>query len=122
MTANVYWNAKANKFIVHALSHEDMSTLHDVYQQLDTEANTKKAFYVLQFLWRDIVSNVDIIGPYYTSRDSLEHKFIMSCVMETIHLFYMFDFDTVLLICVGASANLILSLQWRKWCVFNTRK
>ena len=41
VTANVYWNAKANKFIGHALSHEDMSTLHDVYQQLDTESKTK---------------------------------------------------------------------------------
>ena len=32
----------------------------------------------------------------------------MSCVMETMHLFYIFDFDTVLLICDGASANLKL--------------
>ena len=108
VTANVYWNAKANKFMGHTLSHEDISTLHDVYQQLDTESKTKKASYVLQFLWRDIVSNVDIIGPYYTSEDGLDHKFIMSCVMETMHLFYIFDLDTVLLICDGASANLKL--------------
>ena len=60
---------------------------------------------MLQFLWRDIVSNVDIIGPYY-SEDGLDHKFIMPCVMETMHLFYVFGFDTVLLICDGASANL----------------
>ena len=32
-----------SSFIGHALSHEDMPTLHDVYQQLETEAKTKKA-------------------------------------------------------------------------------
>ena len=108
MTANIYWNAKSNKFIGHALTHDDMAGLHDIYQELNEDTKTKKASYILQFLWRDVVTNVDIIGPYYTSQEGLDHKFMMSCVMETMHLFYMYDFQVVLLICDGASANLKL--------------
>ena len=108
VTANIYWNAKSNKFIGHALTHDDMASLHDIYQELSEDEKTKKASYILQFLWRDIVTNVDIIGPYYTSQECFDHKFIMSCVMENLHLFYMYDFHVVLLICDGASANLKL--------------
>ena len=108
VTANIYWNSKSNKFIGHALTHDDMSSLHDIYQELSEDDKTKKASYILQFLWRDVVANVDIIGPYYTSQEGLDHKFIMSCVMETMHLFYLYDFQIVLLICDGASANLKL--------------
>ena len=108
MTANIYWNAKSNKFIGHALTHDDMAGLHDIYQELNEDTKTKKASYILQFLWRDVVTNVDIIGPYYTSQEGLDHKFMMSCVMETMHLFYMYNFQVVLLICDGASANLKL--------------
>ena len=108
VTANINWNAKSNKCIGYALTHDDMASLHDIYQELSKDDKTKKASYILQFLWRDVVTNVDIIGPYYTSQEGLDHKFIMSCVMETMHLFYMYDFHVVLLTCDGASANLKL--------------
>lgn len=99
VSASIYWNAKTNKFIGHALSPEDMSSLHDVYKVIESNEKIKKASYILQFLWRDISSKYDIIGPYYTSESGLDHKFIMACVFETIHLFS---------ICDGASANLKL--------------
>ena len=107
VTASIYWNAKSNKFIGHALTYEDMSTMHDIYRELD-DKKAVKASYILQFLWRDISSNVDIIGPYYTSEAGLDNKFIMACVFEAIHFFYLFGFKVVLLICDGASANLKL--------------
>ena len=68
VTANIYWNTKSNKFIGHALSPEDMASMHDVYQQLDQSGKSEKASYILQFLWRHILSDVDVIGPYYTSQ------------------------------------------------------
>ena len=108
VTSDIYWNAKSNKFIGHALSPEDMSSMHDVYQQLDENSKSEKASYILQFLWRDISSDVDVIGPYYTSQKGLDNKFIMACLLETIHLLFSFGFNTVLLICDGASANLKL--------------
>lgn len=108
VTSNIYWNAKSNKFIGHALSPEDMSSVHDGYQQLNESDKSEKASYFLQFLWRDISSDVDVIGPYYTSKKGLDNKFIMACLFETIHLFFSFGFNIVLLICDVASANLKL--------------
>ena len=108
VSASIYWNAKSNKFIGHALTPEDMSSLHDVYKEIESSDKIRKASYILQFLWRDITSNYDIIGPYYTSENGLDHQFIMACVLETIHLFSLYQFDVTLLICDGASANLKL--------------
>ena len=51
VTANIYWNAKSNKFIGHAFSPEDMASMHDVYQQLDQSDKSEKASYILQFLF-----------------------------------------------------------------------
>ena len=104
VTANINLNAKSNKLIGHALTHDDMSSLQDKEQSEDDK--TKKASYILQFLWSDVVTNVDIIGPYYISQEGLDLKFVMYCVMETMHLFYLYAFQAVLLICDGASANL----------------
>ena len=108
VSASIYWNSKSNKFIGHALSPEDMALLHDIYQEIDSGDKIKKASYILQFLWRDVSSNFDVIGPYYTSESGLDHKFIMACILETIHLLSLYGFHTVLLICDGASANLKL--------------
>ena len=57
VTASIYWNAKSNKFISHALTHENMSTVHDIYRELDNR-RTAKASYILQFLWSDVSSSV----------------------------------------------------------------
>ena len=108
VSASIYWNSKSNKFIGHALSPEDMASLHDIYQEIDSGDKIKKASYILQFLWRDVSSNFDVIGPYNTSESGLDHKFIMACVLETIHLLSLYGFHFVLLICDGASANLKL--------------
>ena len=79
--------------------------MHDVYKEIDSSDKIKRVSYILQFLWRDIPSSYDIIGPYYTSESGLDHQFIMACVLETISLY---QFDVTLLISDGASANLKL--------------
>ena len=78
------------------------------YEEINPSSGFRKASYILQFFWRDITSNYDITGPYYTSENGLDHKFIMACVFETMHLFSNYGFDVILLICDGASANLKL--------------
>ena len=93
--SNIYWNAKLSKFIGHPLSSEDMSPMHDVYQQLNESGKSEKALYI----WRDISSDVDVIGPYFTSQRGLDNKFIMplACLFETIHLLFSFGFNIVLI-------------------------
>ena len=101
------WNSRSQRVVGLAMSHEDMACLH-VYQTLDEDATTKSTTYILQFLWRDLTSPFDVVGPYYSSSGTLEAKFILGIVLETIKVFHLFGFNTSLLVCDGASST----LQW----------
>ena len=88
-----------------AMNPEDMSFLHDVYMTLGDE-QPQQANYMLQFVWRVVTSSFDIVGPYYSSLESLKSKFILVCVFKTIKIFQLYGFQTLVPICDGASANL----------------
>lgn len=77
-----------------------------MYESIDADNRTRKTVYVLQTLWRDLMSEFDIIRPYYTSTSGLKSKFLLPCVMEAIYQFHLFGFEMSLIICDGASANL----------------
>ena len=69
------------------------------------EAKTEQTSYVLQFLWRDLTSKFDIVGPYFTSIKGIKAKFIIACVFETIKLFQLYGFETSGIVCDRASTN-----------------
>ena len=104
--ARLLWNSRSQRMVGLAMTHEDMSCLHDVYQALDPDALTKSTTYILQFLWRDLTSSFDVVGPYYSSSGSFESKFIVGVVLETVKVFHLFGFQTSLLVCDGASCNM----------------
>ena len=64
-----------------------MSSLIDVYQLLKKPHFAAQTSYILQFLWRDLTSNYDIIGPYFTCAESVDSKFIVASMLDTIKLF-----------------------------------
>ena len=99
------WNSRSQKIIGLAMNVDDMSTLHDAYQLVNEESAREHTSYILQFLWRDLTSSFDVVGPYYTSSGPLESKFIVSCVFQSLRLFYLYHFNTCALVCDGASAN-----------------
>ena len=74
---SVQWNSRNNEFIGHAMTPQQMLTLHDVYEVLEDD-KTSKTSYVLQTLWRDLSSDYDIIGLYYTSEGGLKSKFLVA--------------------------------------------
>ena len=82
---------------------DDLSSLNDIYKVLQDPGNNIS--YILQFLWRDLTSSYDIVGPYFTSSGSVENKFVTACIFETIKLFHCHSLKTRLLICDGGSAN-----------------
>ena len=88
------------------MSPDDMSSLHDAYQLVDETSASKQTSYILQFLWRDLTSSFDIVGPYFTSSSQLESKFIVSCVLKSLWVFHLYGFHTFCLVCDGASANI----------------
>ena len=48
------------------LSSDDFSSLYDVYDGLHVNENCRKTTYIMQFLWRDLTSDFDVKGPYFT--------------------------------------------------------
>ena len=83
-----------------AMNPEDLSSLHDVYAYLGDE-QPQQASYMLQFEWRDLTYSFDIVGP---SSESLKSKFIL---FETLKIFQLYGFQMSVLVCDGASANLM---------------
>ena len=100
MGLNVQWNSRNDEFIGHAMTPHEMLTRHDVYEALEVD-KTSKTSYVLQTLWRDMSSDFDIIGPYYTSEGGLKSKFLVACLYDAMR-----HFKVVAVVCDGASANL----------------
>ncbi len=100
-------NSRSQTLIGLSMRHDEMSSLSDIFRTLDSDS-TKQTSYILQFLWRDLTSDFDIIGPYFTSSNSVDSKFTLSCVLETIKLFQCHGLATSLLVCDGASSNLSL--------------
>lgn len=102
------WNSKNNKIIGLAMTPDHLCSLHDIFRSLDDEFRTKKTTYVLQFMWRDMSSHFDAIGPYFTAEKSLETKFLVSCLFESMFVFETYGFQVCGLVCDGASCNLSL--------------
>jgi hypothetical protein len=86
-----------------------LSSLADIYQSL--KEGVQQTSYILQFIWRDLTSEFDIIGPYFTYSKSMESKFLHACLIETISLFHDHGLKTSLIICDGASTVAELGLQ-----------
>ena len=102
----VHYHAKTQKLIGLAMSPDELASLHDVFQTLQPDHRTKKTSYILQYLWRCTASDFDIIGPYYTSAESVNAKFILATLFETMHKFQIYCFETKMIVCDGASSNL----------------
>ena len=105
--SRLMWNSRNQQMIGIAMHAEDMASLLDVYSTYDDMGHkADQTNYIMQFLWRDLSSSYDIVGPYYTSSGSFKSKSIVPCVMETIKLFHLYNFKTIALVCDGASSNL----------------
>ena len=91
------------------MTADQLSSLHDIFLQvLDDDFKTVETTYVLQFIWRDLSSEFDVIGPYFTAGRSLETKFLMACLFDTMFVFETYGFSILGLVCDGAAANLAL--------------
>lgn len=103
--SRLMWNSRSQKIIGLAMNANDMSSLHDAYQLVNETSASEHTSYMLQFLWRDLTSSFDVVGPYFSSSSQLESKFILSCVLQSLRVFYLYGFSTCALVCDGASAN-----------------
>ena len=108
VAAKLHWNSRDDKFVGHTMTSEEMSTLSDLYEVLLTDKESEKADYVMQTLWRDLTSECDIVGPYYTSNGPFKAKTMLACVMDALRKFQAHGFDVCVFVCDGASSNLTM--------------
>lgn len=59
------WNSRSHKVIGLSMSHEELSSLVDIYQVL-SDVTIEQTSYTLQLLWKHLTSSIDIVGPYFT--------------------------------------------------------
>jgi hypothetical protein len=90
------------------MSAEDFVSLYDVYEGLQEDDKCQKTAYILQFLWRDLSSDFDIVGPYFNCSSSIETLSFHAMVIRTMLVFSQFCFGVRALLCDGASSNLSL--------------
>ena len=106
--SRVIWNSANSAIMGFAMSSDDYASLHDVYESLDTDEKCQKTSYIIQFLWRDLSSEFDVIGLYFTVSSTMESKFLHSMVTRTMLAFVQHGFSARALLCDGASSNLSL--------------
>jgi len=105
VACQLMWNSGNHQLMGLAMNPKDMASLNNIYKILkDPEAN--QTSYILQFLWRDLTSCYDILGPYFTSASTVESKFVSACMFKTIKLFQHHGLKTSLLACDGGSTNI----------------
>lgn len=88
------------RFIGHSLTPDD------IYEELNANQKKMRASYVFQFLWRDLSSEFDVIGPYFKSEAGMKHQFVMTCILNTTHAFHLYSFEVMAIVLDGASTNL----------------
>ena len=106
VVARLMWNSRSQKIIGLAMSPEEMASLHDIYFHSAATERTQQTTYIMQFLWRDLTSSFDLVGPYFDSAGSMKSKFVLACVYETLRVLHLYGFKVSVIMCDGASSNL----------------
>ena len=99
------WSSRNQKFIGHAMSHEELTSLCDVYKTLSPDYR-RQTSYFLQTLWRDFTSDFDVISPHYSSDSPFSHDALCRIVIDAIQQFHLSGFKTVAVVADGAPSNL----------------
>ena len=101
----VAWNLKGGGITGFSTSEDELKVLHDVFSAT-VQPGAQKASYIVQFLWRDLTSNFDLIGPYFPIGSSMQSSVLQDFVTLTLKAFTSYGFKVSILLCDGASSNL----------------
>ena len=85
--SSLIWNSRSHHLVGLAMSPQEQANLQDIFAIFDPTCRIKQTNHILQFLWRDLTSSFDIVGPYFTSDNPMTAKYVMACVLETVKLF-----------------------------------
>lgn len=101
----VAWNLKGAGITGYSASEDELKVLHDVYSTA-VQPGSQKASYIVQFLWRDLTSGFDLIGPYFPVESSMSSNVLQELIMLCLKALSSYGFKVSILLCDGASSNL----------------
>ena len=102
------WSSRNQKFIGHAMSHDELISLCDVYKTLSSDYRGRQTSYIMQTLWRDFTSDFDVIGPHYSNDSTFPHDATCRVLIDAIQQFHLCGFETLAVVTDGASANMTM--------------
>ena len=89
------------------MNADELPVLHDVFQ-VAVRQEPQKTTYEVQFLWRDLTSAYDMIGPYFPVPKSIDSNTLQEFIMLCLKAFTSYGFRVSIMLCDGASSNLCL--------------
>ncbi len=89
---------KSRRIIGLGTQFEQYADLLDPYAYLDSQSQNRPAEYTLQFIWRDVRRNFDVLGPRFSFPNAIEAKQLWPCLKETLILFHRFKFGVMAVI------------------------
>ena len=87
----VAWHSNSGQMIGLAMDQAEIPILADI----GLEKENRGAQYFLQFLWRDLTSDFDVIRPHYSCDRSMNCAFTLACTIETIEAFQAYGFKVI---------------------------
>ncbi len=57
-------------------------------------------------MWRDLTSDFDVIGPFYSFKETIDNTIVIETLFQTMRLFHNYGFKTNSVVCDGASSNM----------------
>ncbi|KAL9953963.1 hypothetical protein ACROYT_G041447 [Oculina patagonica] len=101
----VAWNLKGAGITGFSASEDELKVLHDVFSAA-VQSGAQKASYIVQFLWRDLTSSFDLVGPYFPLEGTMQSSALQEFLMLTLKALTSYGFKVSILLCDGASSNL----------------
>ena len=99
VVGKVVWNSKNGKLCGIAMEPAECAFVTDIYSDLNKDAKEPAAAeYFLQFLWRDMSSDFDVIGPHYASATTMDCNFTHACTTDAIEAFQAYNFKVLYLV------------------------
>ena len=96
VVGKVAWNSKNGKLCGIAMETDECAYVADIFADLENvDREPVAAEYFLQFLWRDLSSDFDVIGPHYSSAGSVDSNFTHACTMDALQAFQAYNFKVL---------------------------
>ncbi|XP_022803817.1 chymotrypsinogen B-like [Stylophora pistillata] len=103
----VPWSLKGGGITSFTMVEDELPVLHDVFSSV-IQSGCQKASYIVQFLWCDLTSGFDLIGPLFPVPKSMYANILQQFFMLCLKSFHAYGCRVSIVLWDGASSNLTL--------------